>query len=134
MYNLNPEDKQNMFEIFKDLGINALAMNHYDLEVCALSNYNATMWKAFLSEQDVKDYIKNEMEIIRTSQINKIVQNSSDEKSVARAQLLSTLQKAGGDEEKAEGPVFIYCYVPLNDEQRFAPNIMEVDKDGKSLL
>ena len=35
------------------------------------------------------------------------------------------------NEEAPDGPVFIYCYVPLNDEQKNAPNVMEVDEYGK---
>lgn len=123
-------DKENMFIAFKLLGKKALAMNHYDLEALSESDYTAEEWKQFLSETDVQEYVKKEMEIIRTSQVNKIVQGSFDSRSTAQAQLLSTLQKMGGDDDKADGPIFIYCYVPLNEEQMHAPNVLEVDEYG----
>ena len=85
----------------------------------------------FKNIKEIQEYIKKEMEIIRTSQMNKIVQESSDSRSVAKAQLLSALQKMDNDKEGAEGPTFIYCYVPLNEEQKHAPNILEVDEFGK---
>lgn len=124
-------DKENMFIAFKILGQEALAMNHYELEACSDSDYSAEEWKLFLSETDVQEFIKKEMDIIRASQMNKIVQESSDSKSVAKAQLLSALQKMDTEDEKADGPIFIYCYVPLNDEQKNAPNVLEVDEFGQ---
>lgn len=123
-------NKQEMFIAFKLLGQEALAMNHYDLEAAADADYTAEEWKLFLSEPEVQDYIKKEMSIIRTSKVNKLIQSNED-KSVAKAQLLTTLQKAGEQESQKEGPIFVYCYVPLNDEQKHAPNIMEVDEFGK---
>lgn len=32
--------------------------------------------------------------------------------------------------EHKEGPAFIYCYVPLNNEQKYAPNVRRVDPEG----
>lgn len=124
-------DKEQMFIAYKLLGQDALAMNHYELEACSESSYSAEEWKQFLSEPDIQEYIKREMDIIRSSQMNKIVQESSDSRSVAKAQLLSALQRMEPETDKAGGPIFIYCYVPLNEEQKHAPNVMEVDEFGK---
>lgn len=121
--------KDQMFLAFKLMGQEALAMNHYDLQATD-PTYSAEEWKIFLSEPDIQDYIKKEMQIIRKSQMNKIVQESADSRSVGQAQLLGTLQKMDEDNSEAEGPVFIYCHVPLNSEQAFAPNVMEVDELG----
>lgn len=123
-------NKPAMFIYFKRLGKPALAMNHYDLEAAVDSEFTAEEWKQFLSDPEVTEYIKHEMEIIRTSQVNKIVQESSDSRSIAKAQLLSSLQKLGDEKQDVDGPVFIYCYVPLNEEQKYAPNVLEVDKNG----
>lgn len=123
-------DKNAMFLAFKLMGQEALAMNHYELEANSDTPYTAEEWKMFLSEADVQQYIKKEMEIIRQSQMNKIIQESGDSRSVGQAQLLNTLRNIDTETTTDKGPVFIYCYVPLNDEQKFAPNVLEVDGFG----
>lgn len=125
-------DTEKMFNVFKAMGQVALSMNHYDLEMASNAEYSAEEWKEFLSTLEAQDYIKKEMTIIRTSQMNKIVQESSSSRSVGQAQLLGALQKMDNDDGEADGPVFIYCHVPLNAEQKFAPNVFEVDEDGLS--
>lgn len=125
-------EKENMFIDFKLLGQPALSMNHYELNA-VVPQFSAEEWKQFLSEPEIIDYIKKEMNIIRTSQMNKIVQESSSSRSVGQAQLLSTLQKLDEDAGTAEGPIFVYCHVPLNDEQKFAPNVLEVDSHGRPI-
>lgn len=124
-------NKEGMWIAFKNLGKEALSMNHYDLEACSDADFTADEWRKFLSLSEVKQYVQEEMEIIRTSQMNKIVQDSSTSKSVGQAQLLSALQKLEADDATANGPIFIYCYVPLNDQQEHAPNVLEVDEFGR---
>lgn len=127
---MNPILKRNMTIEFKAIGKDALSMNHYDLETASEQGYSAADWAEFLQEPDIRDYIKKEMRVIRESQINRIIQDAGESRSVGQAQLLSTLQKVSDDDKEADGPVFIYSYVPLNDEQMFAPNIQEVDRFG----
>lgn len=123
-------DKLDMLIEFKALGQEALSMNHYDLYALC-PKYSVDKWLTFLQEPDIQEYIKKEMAIIRTSQVNKLVQESGKSRSVGQAQLLNALQKFDEDEQKADGPIFIYCYVPLNDEQKHAPNVQEVDEFGR---
>ena len=125
---MNPVLKNNMIIEFKTLGKEALSMNQYDLEAVSTQNYSAQDWADFLQEPDIRDYIKREMRVIRESSINKIISDAGTSHSVGQAQLISALQKVADDDKEADGPVFIY--VPLNDEQMYAPNVQEVDRFG----
>ena len=127
---MNPVLKNNMIIEFKALGKEALAMDQYDLEAVSNKSYSAQDWAEFLQEPDIRDYIKREMRVIRESSINKIIADAGTSHSVGQAQLISALQKVADDDKEADGPVFIYCYVPLNDEQMHAPNVQEVDRFG----
>lgn len=126
-------DKEGMLIAFKLLGRDGLSMNHYDLAVTASGDYSAEEWKTFLSEPDIAEYIKKEMEIIRVAEVNKIVSGAATSRSVGQAQVLSALAKFEDHSSQKEGPAFIYCYVPLNEEQRHAPNVLLVDEDGKPI-
>ena len=125
---MNPVLKNNMIIEFRALGKEALAMDQYDLEAASNKSYSAQDWAEFLQEPDIRDYIKREMRVIRESSINKIIADAGTSRSVGQAQLISALQKVADDDKEADGPVFIYCYVPLNDQQMHAPNVQEVDR------
>lgn len=81
------------------------------------------LWKMFLIDPRIADYITTEMNLIRTASINEIIHKAPNSKSVGQAQLINALVKIDETAANKEGPVFIYSYVPLNDEQKFAPNI-----------
>ena len=69
------------------------------------------------------------MNIIRTAGINEIIKQAPNSRSVGQAQLINALVKIDEAATNKDGPVFIYSYVPLNDEQKFAPNVMLMDID-----
>lgn len=122
-------DKDAMYIAFKLMGKPALGMTHYDLEA-ACPDYSSEEWKIFLSLPEIREYVKQEMDIIRNQQMNKIVQDSASSRSVGQAQLLSTLAKMNEDTEEATGPIFIYCHTPLSEAQSHAPNVIEMDEYG----
>lgn len=108
---------------FKQLGENALYLNHYQL--AAETNIKDPIrWKKFLTDPRIADYISSEMNLIRTASINKITHEAPNSKSVGQAQLINALVKIDEAATDKSGPVFIYSYVPLNDEQAFAPNVL----------
>lgn len=109
-------------EQFLKLGERALYMNHYQL---AMETHieDPILWKMFLIDPRIADYITTEMNLIRTASINEIIHKAPNSKSVGQAQLINALVKIDETAANKEGPVFIYSYVPLNDEQKFAPNI-----------
>ena len=126
---LPEEVKTQLWELFKSLGVNGLTMNHYDLAKNTTVS-EPEKWKKFLLEQDVRNYIQTEVEILRTTEFNKMIKNVGDnQRSVGQAQLMSALDKIKQDSNHKEGPVFIYTYVPLSSEQAQAENVQEAESD-----
>lgn len=117
------------WDIFLSLGEEGLYMNHYQLAQSTLIE-DPLVWKAFLTEPEVVDYISTEMNIIRTAAINEMVHKAPDSNSVGQSQLINALGKLDEKAVKKEGPVFIYTYVPLNEEQKYAPNIRTLTGEG----
>ena len=115
---------------FLELGEAAFEMSHYRL---AMETYitDAQTWKAFLMDPRTVDFINSEMSIIRNAAINEIVKQSPNSKSVGQAQLVNSLIKLSEQATTKDGPTFIYCYVPLNDEQIHAPNVEITDEHGE---
>ena len=99
----------------------AFAMNHYDLASNTLIN-DPQLWKEFLMTPEIADYKSNEMALIREATINQIAQDAGSSNSVGKAQLLNALQKIDEKTMQKDGPAFIYCYVPPNEQQTKAPN------------
>lgn len=117
------------WNIFTALGEEGLYMNHYQLAQ-ATNIEDAIQWKLFLTDPKVVDYISTEMNIIRNAAINDMVHKAPDSNSVGQSQLINALGKLDEKATKKEGPVFIYSYVPLNEEQKYAPNVRTVDAEG----
>lgn len=122
-------DKNKLWTLFKSLGAEGLSMSHYELAEHTTAT-NPDLWKEFLLEQDVRNYIQTEVELVRAAEINKMIANVSDNsRSVGQAQLMSALDRLKQSSNLKEGPVFIYTYVPLSAEQAQAENVEQLDKD-----
>lgn len=117
---------------FLRLGETALTMNHYKLAT-ETSITDPIVWKMFLLDPRIADYISSEMNIIRSASINEIIKQAPNSRSVGQAQLINALVKIDEASENKEGPVFIYSYVPLNDEQQYAPNVVLKDENLEDL-
>lgn len=120
---MNKEQKSKLFELFKSFQADAITANQYDLEELSEGKIPATQWSEFLREPDVKKYIKQEMEVITSSEIYKMVKDSADSRSVGQSQLINALSKLEGDTDEHLGPAFIYTYIPLTAEQQQATNV-----------
>lgn len=107
---------------FTTLGERALYLNHYQLAV-ETHIKDAIVWKLFLTDPRIADYISSEMNLIRNASINEIIHKAPNSKSVGQAQLINALVKIDEAAANKTGPVFIYSYVPLNEEQKYAPNV-----------
>ena len=139
---LNKTQKEKLWEIFKELGEEAIGSNQYELaELCLNLDSNlidpkylaSEYWSAFLKEPDVIKYRSSEMQILKESALIKMVANSSDSRSVAQSQLINALQKIESDTDNDKGPAFIYCYVPLTSAQKHAPTATELDAQLRKL-
>lgn len=117
---------------FLELGELALTMNHYQLAM-ETNIEDPITWKQFLLDPRIADYINSEMNIIRSAGINEIIKQAPNSRSVGQAQLINALVKIDEATTNKDGPIFIYTYVPLNPEQKFAPNIMEFQENNIGL-
>ena len=106
----------------------AISMNHYQLARETHIN-DARIWKAFLIDPRTVEYIQSESDLIRKAAITDIIRKAPGSKSVGQAQLINSLLKVEEQSVNKDGPVFVYCYVPLNNEQKFSPNVLEVDNE-----
>lgn len=118
-------NRTEMLEAYKTLGKKALTMNHYELAIVTDDLYTPDEWREFLQSAEIQEFIEQEMKIIRDSEMNKMIQDIGHTRSVGQAQALSALTKINDNAPEATGPIFIYCHVPLNEEQEHASNVKE---------
>lgn len=120
-----------MEKLFLELGKRAISMNHYDFaEMTRGKGFTDKDWREFLSDPRVVEYINKEFEAIKSAELRKIVTDINSSKSVGQAQIINSLAKMLESKDTAnEGPVFIYSYVPLSEEQKHADNVEVLDHD-----
>ena len=125
---IKPEKKAQLWEVYKNLGQNALKANHYTLAT-ETDIDDPALWKEFLMEQDVNDYINQETAILQQAEFRSILLNTARDNSAGRAQLINAFMSVNNRQNKKEGPIVIYSYIPLNAQQMKAGNIEINDKD-----
>lgn len=106
----------------------ALFMSHYEL--AAETGVPADIWKKFLMHHAVAEWINSEMEMFKKSQMKKLIKKATTEsKSVGTAQMINAIGKTMDDTARKDGPVFVYCYIPLNADEQHAPNVRMLSAD-----
>jgi len=125
---MNPEKKQELWGIFKNFGQAVLGYNHYDL-ASMTSEKDTEVWKQFLNELDVKEWIESELQIMQSTELTKLLADIGSSNSVGKAQLIGALSKLNEKSDSKEGPIIIYTYVPLNAQEEHAPNVQFLDED-----
>jgi hypothetical protein len=123
---LKPKQKEELWAQYKALGAEALKASHYALAAMTQES-DPAIWKEFLMETDVNDYINQETAILQSAEFRNILLNTSRENSVGRAQLINAMMSVSNKQNKKEGPIVIYSYIPLNEQQLKASNI-EINK------
>lgn len=116
-------------KLFKPYCPQAFAWHHYDLaEKTTLKD--PQIWKKFLTDPEVETWIQSELTVLQTAELNKLLQDINASQSTGKAQIITALSKLleGATTEKT-GPVFIYSYVPLNEQQKQAENVVELTID-----
>ena len=82
------------------------------------------IWKQFLMNPTVAEWMSSEVETIRQVQLRRIVNNASDEsRSVGTAQMINALDKVSATTQQRTGNTFVYCYTPLNEREMQSPNV-----------
>lgn len=127
---MDKELKEFLWLKFEELGKDALTMTHYDLEE-KVPDTSKSEWREFLNEADVNEYIKNEMRIISDAIQKQMITGIVDggDRSVGRAQIINTLDKINDGVSTKDGPIFIYSYVPPDEQQKQAENIQILKND-----
>jgi len=122
------EDETDMLEMqdfINEIGQEALYMNHYELS--ARTEISPIAWKKFLMDVRVCAFINEELDMLKKSKVALMLKDVESNKNTGQAQLLNTLLNQTKNEQKKEGPVFIYTQIPLNDAERNAENVVIVD-------
>lgn len=119
-----------MTKLFESLGQDALYMNHYELSA-NLPDYNKDKWLEYLQDHRVVKKIKTEKEQVTDVQMRKLLRNiSTKDNAIGKAQILTALHRINeGHDTKKEGPPCIYMYVPLNEQEKGAPDTVLLDSD-----
>lgn len=130
----NEEKFKLMERLFLKLTSKAISMNHYDLwNEYRISNpeLDISDWRSFLTDPRVSAFISSEFDAIKSAELRKIIADINSSRSVGQAQIINSLAKMlEEDDKKADsGPAFVYCYVPLNDQQKQAENVIELNTD-----
>lgn len=99
-----------------------LFMTHYEFAKQTTISDSA-LWKKFLLDSQVSDWINQELTLFKSAQLRKLVKDATkNDRSVGAAQMLNALNKTLENESIKDGPVFIYSYVPLNERELNVPN------------
>lgn len=124
-----------MEEVFLAQGKQAISMNHYDLadvskKLTGMPHFTPSIWKSFLTDPRVAEYINNEFSALQNAELRKIIIDINSSKSVGQAQIINSLVKLLNEgTAKDESTAYIYCYIPLNDQQAQAENVHMLDSD-----
>ena len=125
---MKPKLKEQLWKEYRALGQEALKSNHYHLAATTTVS-DPEIWKEFLMEQDVNEFINKETALLQQAEFRSILLNTARDNSAGRAQLINAMMSVNQKQTKKEGPIIIYSYIPLNEQQMKAPNIEINDED-----
>ena len=124
-FNEGEDDMKDMQDLMDEIGQQALFMNHYELS--AKTEISPIQWKKFLTDVRVSAFIAEELELLKKSKVAVMLKDVDTNKNTGQAQLLNTLLNQTKQNDKKEGPVFIYTQIPLNEAEQHAENVVMVD-------
>lgn len=123
-----PEHIQKMRDYYEQHEPDVFYKNHWEL--AKDTGISAPEWKQFLMLPAVAEYITQELNLLVENQRRAILKDlNKNQRSVGTAQILNALDKVISGGDTRSGPAFIYTYVPLNEQERNAPNVVELNHD-----
>ena len=130
MYPITEKELDECWTALKSFAPKSISWNHYDFAI-ETEITNVELWKAFLFNADVREWLDEERMLLQDTELAKLTQNVSGSRSVGQAQLISAMNRLNdaNKDEAATGPAFIYCYVPLTIDQQHAPNVQMLTED-----
>jgi hypothetical protein len=107
----------------------SIAWNHYEF-FKETGKFSVDIWRTFLTLPTVEEWFDQERNLLQSTELAKLTTNIKNN-SVGQAQLISAYTRFQNENKQTAntGPIFIYSYVPLNQEQRHAPNTQELKED-----
>lgn len=114
---------QELQEWFNSQLPDALYSTHYQL---AEQHGDSTPqeWNEFLTHPIVSDYINSELRMLQQNTLRQLIRDmSTTVRSPGTGQAINALSKLLETSGVKDGPVFIYSYVPLSEEELKAPNV-----------
>jgi hypothetical protein len=110
----------------------AFFKTHYELS--SASHFDALSWKKFLTHPAVVDWLTSEMRLIQQATLRglmKDLNSSSNAKSTGIPQLINALSSQVEKTTRDDGgPIFVYAYIPLNDQEEHATNVIRADRNA----
>lgn len=127
---MTTKQKNDLKRIFQKHLPDAFTWQHYDLAEQTEIN-DPQIWKEFITDPEIATWIREELKLIQTAELNKMLLDISNSHSVGQAQIIQALSKLteNGANAKKQGPAYVYCYIPLNPQQEQAPNIIQLEGD-----
>lgn len=119
---------QQMQETFNKIE-DAIYKDHYELS--RMTDFSALSWKMFFTHPKIADWVTSEMTLIQQSKLRLLIKDiDANTKSTGLPQLINVLSGQLEDKDKKkDGPIFIYTYVPLNEQESEAPNVQTASKN-----
>lgn len=118
-----------MNKLYLSLGQTGLYLSHYDLNE-KFPDFPTQLWREFLTEPEVQRYRTNELSLLNEVELNKLMKDAGTKGGqVGVAQLVNALAKVNSDKPAKDGPIFIYAYIPPNENQKQATDFVEFLKD-----
>ncbi len=107
----------------------AFYKTHYELS--ELTAFDALSWRKFLTHPKVTDWLNQEMALVQQAKLRSLMKDlDNNSKSTGLPQLINALSNQVDKKTKnADGPIFIYTYVPLNKQEINAPNVQLAETD-----
>ena len=129
MEKLSQSKIDTMFQEYKDLGEEAFTMSHYALTDSI--GHTPEEWRAFFVVPKIADWIAEEQMLLRQTKMAQLINTLGNENktSVGVAQQITSLQKILETGSAKTGDAFVYCYIPLNEEQTKAQNVQTMPED-----
>lgn len=107
----------------------AMFLDHYDMSQLD-PNHSIEDWKKFFKHPLVADWVLEELTMYRDKQIREILRDAKhSEKSVGVAQMINALSKLDLDQMSTNNKIFVYVYVPLDQEEMNADNVQIAPED-----
>lgn len=108
----------------------AFFKDHYELS--QLTPFGVLDWRKFYSHPKVVDWMAQELMMLQNAKLRTLMRDlDANSRSTGLPQLINTLasQAEKATKKNTDGPIFIYTYIPLNEQEKHSPNVQNNASD-----